>query len=667
MIALGKSELGKSALGKTVKRRWLQPLSRPLRDGLKSAAPYGIAALGLLGLKATPVPETLNLLFYDVLTAARRAPSAADEPVAIITLAESDIKAYGWPIDDGLLCRAIDRLLASGVTAVGLDLYRDKGVGPNQACLQERFRREPKLVSIFNAAEGIPAVPGTPASRQSYNDLVVDPDGVMRRDLVHVAGQDEATVTLPMRLLEVATGSAELRGGIERNGAGGPWLEPNSGGYAQLDAAGYQEMLRFRELGSMPSWTLEQLLATPGIPAEKLKGRIVLIGSSAPSLRDLFPVPHTRMSAGISQLLVPGVEIHAHRLLALHDRRRGDQRLQIQTIPGWSRQALILTCAVLGIALGEGFGTLRRSVLMGVVAMVLLVAGSGALQWQHIWVGLSMPLASLSLMAGSGWVRRGAASQQQRQQIEKLLGQTTSPAVAKQLWNERDTLLADGRFEGRQLPVTVLMTDICGFTSVSERLSPEVLLAWLNRGMASFVPAVTERGGMVNKFTGDGLLAVFGAPLSLGPEIDAIAAIETALKIQEEIVRLNRELEAEGAPTIRMRIGIHSGEVVAGSLGSSERLEYAVIGDTVNCASRLESLEKSRQDNICRVLVSSSTRDLLSSSDPLSWQRWGEMQVKGRQEPLQIWELRGRLSSDRLSSASLSSDSAPEPAPASPG
>jgi adenylate cyclase len=129
--------------------------------------------------------------------------------------------------------------------------------------------------------------------------------------------------------------------------------------------------------------------------------------------------------------------------------------------------------------------------------------------------------------------------------------------------------------------------------------------------------------------------------------------------IQQDIEALNRSLAEAGAPAMRLRIGLHSGEVVAGSLGSSERLEYAVIGDAVNCASRLESLDKERQNNRCRVLVSSTTRELLTEPLPLEWHNWGTMQVKGRREPLAIWELRGPLTT-----AGVSSGSAPESAPA---
>ncbi len=617
-----------------------------LGDGVRSLVPYAAAGLLLLALQRSPVNETLNLLLYDLITSLRPAPPGTDKPITIIGIDESDLATYGFPIDDRVLCEAIDRLSARGAVAIGLDIYRDQGVGPDQACLRERFRTDPRLVSIFNLAESIGPVPGTPADRQGFNDLVLDADGVIRRDLVHVAGQDEATVSLALRLLEVGKGQRSLRQRLEKGSEPGPWLDPASGGYDQLDAAGYQQMLSFHQLGSFHLWNLQDVLGRRPIPADQIRGHIVLIGSTAPSLRDLFPVPQTRSALGARQLQVPGVEIHAHRLAALMDRNVAGDPRRLRTLPGWVERVAEVLAVVLGIVLGEAFVLLRRSVLVVGLVAALMVGGAVLLLYNFIWVGLSLPLTGFIAMAGAGWVRRGASSQKQRQQIERLLGQTTSPAVARQLWNQRDGLLSDGRFEGRQLPVTVLMSDTCSFTSVSERLTPGELLDWLNRGMALFVPAITRRGGMVNKFTGDGLLAVFGAPLSSGEQADAKAAIDAALAIQRAVASLNEELEQEGLPAMGLRIGVHSGAVLAGSMGSSERLEYAVIGDAVNCAARLESLDKERQSNLCRVLVSSSTVDLLPKGLPLEWLDWGALSVKGRTEPLRIWELRGGLRRD---------------------
>ncbi|MEY2644007.1 MAG: hypothetical protein RLZZ611_656 [Cyanobacteriota bacterium] len=619
-------------------RKLLQRCSQALR----LAAPYGVAGLLLLGLRYSGIAETLNLLLYDLVTDLRPAPSGAATPITLIGISEQDIGLYGWPIDDRLLCDGIRQLSEEGARAIGLDLYRDKGVGPRQECLLEQARRNPRLVSIFNAAESIGAIPGTPPGRQAFNDLVQDPDGVMRRNLVHVAGQDAATVSLQLRLVEVFRGDTELRNRLESGADGGTWLESASGGYLDLDAAGYQQMLHYHQPGSFSSWTLNQLLRRQ-VPPRFIQGRIVIIGSTAPSLRDLFLVPRSRFTLdGESPMQLSGMEIHGNQaanLLAMAEGRAHP----LLALPGWTGTLLLLLGVGMGVTLGECFASLRRSVLLVGFLAVLALAAAVALLWQGVWVQTSLPLAGLGLMAGAAWLRRGAASQQQRQQIQQLLGQTTSPAVAQQLWEQRDVLLSDGRFEGRVLPVTVVFSDTCNFTTVSETLSPANLLAWLNRGMALCVPAIAQRGGMVNKFTGDGFLAVFGAPLGKGEQVDAWDAIEACLAIQQGLEQLNQVLAAEGAPAMHVRIGVHSGDVLAGSMGSSERLEYAVMGDTVNCASRLESHEKTRQNNICRVLVSSATRDLLTPEQrqQLEWDHWGSLQVKGRQQPLDVWELRG--------------------------
>lgn len=612
-------------------------------------AGYGIAAGLLWGLEASRILQSVNLLIYDSITHLRSAPSGQSKPIVLIGISESDIKTYGWPIDDSLLCAAVDRLSNEGVKAIGLDLYRDKGIGAQQNCLRQTIQNNPRLVSIFNVADNIGPIPGAPTRQQGYNDLVVDEDGVVRRDLVHVGGQDESFVTLPMRLLEVATGKDTLRRAIEAGAGENSWLEQDSGGYTALDAAGFQQMLPFAEPGSYRIWTLQQLLDRK-IPKGSLQGNIALIGSTAPSLRDLFQVPHTRFQNNASVALMPGVEIHANRLAALMELQQRQGRPLIWTATMTVSNLMIVIAALLGALVAERMSPIRRGLLL-----LLLLIGSWLLIGSlallvYRWLEVTETAVALLLFGGTGLLRRGAVAQVQRQQVERLLGQTTSPAVASQLWNQRETLLSDGRFEGQQLPVTVMFSDTRNFTTVSEGLTPAALLNWLNRGMAYCVPAITNRGGMVNKFTGDGFMAVYGAPIGLGAAGDARAALQTALEIQEGMSHLNATLAAEAEPPMALRLGIHSGPVLAGSMGCSERLEYAVIGDTVNCASRLESIEKERHDNLCRVLVSDATRSLLDQEanaeerdwiGRLIWRDWGSMKVKGREEPLRIWELRG--------------------------
>ena len=617
--------------------------------------PYLVALAVLALLRQSGLAQTVDLALYDLITSRREAPSGLDSPITLIGIEESDIQRYGWPIDDGLFCRGIDGLRRGGASAIGFDLYRDQGVGPEQQCLRDRFRQEPTLVSIFNVASGIAAVPGTPAERQSYNDLSLDADGVLRRDLVHVTGQDEATVSFAMRVMEVATGDRSIRGSIDAGTDDDAWLAADAGGYHnEVEAGlGLQRMLLYRQPGSYRRYTLAQWLEN-SIPADAIRDQIVLIGSTAPSLRDLFEVPFSRFHSGVEMFQLPGLEIHANRIATLLDSRSNSAAL-IWTMPGWGNRLLLVVSLLAGLALGEAIPTLRRSVLV-----VTAVAGAGAagllglLFWSQVWVGTALPLTSLLSMAGAAWLRRGAVSQQHSQQIRRLLGQATSPAVAQQLWDQREELLSNGRFEGQQLPITVLFTDTASFTSVSERLSPRELMDWLNRGMAICVPAVTRRGGMVNKFTGDGMLAVFGVPVRQDPTAEAAAALEAAREIQAGLEQLNAELLQEGAPEMRVRAGIHSGEALVGSMGSADRIEYAVIGDTVNCASRLESLDKQRHQGVMRVLLSSNTLDILDPTirQQLQLESWGSVQVKGRDEPLEVSELR--------------MDSAPATSPANP-
>ena len=606
---------------------------------LRRLIPYAIASGLLIGLQHSPVVETSNLLVYDLALHLRNRTNNADDetlawPITVVGINEADLERYSWPLDDSLLCSALQRIDALGARAIGLDLYRDQA----KPCLQREIQRNPRLISIRNEANGIAAIPGTPARQQAFNDLVMDADRVVRRDLVHVGGQDEAVRSLPLRLLETAAKTPGLDQRLEQL-QDHYWLAEESGGYRNLDSAGYQTMLPVYPPGRYSSLSLADLLEGK-VAAEQMRGRVVLIGSTARSLRDLFEIPHSRFTQGSQFFEVPGVELHAQRLEALQRLLQNEQP-ELVTAQGWQRTLLTLFMALLGVVIAERPSRIRLSVLLLFIAATVLSTAVFSLTVMGIWVGITMPYFSLVLMGGSGIIKRGVQSQRHQLEMRRLLGQTSSPAVAQRLWDQREDLIKDGRFAGREQWVTVLISDTCSFTGLSEQLPPSSLMQWLNRGISIGVQAVTSRGGMVNKFTGDGMLAVFGAPVSSGADVDAANAVAAALAIQQQIADLNRSLSEEGQPAMRIRIGIHSGTVLTGSLGSSERLEYAVIGDTVNCASRLESLQKERHEGVVRVLLSSETKSLLTVLPPqVHSETWGAISVKGRQEPLEVIELK---------------------------
>ena len=579
--------------------------------------------------------ESLNLTLHDTALRLRPLPSAALLPVRVVAIGESDLRRFGAPVDDGQLVAAIRRLEAAGVRAIGLDLYRDLGVGPQQGELRRLAARPGPLITVFSHIDAVGPVPGSPPQRRAYNDLLLDRDGVVRRDLVHVRGQGPALVALPLRLLEHSRGPGPgpLQRQLERDPARLAPLGPHSGGYSDLDAAGLQRLLPFHDPATIPSWSLQALLSGQ-VPTADLRDTIVLVGSRAPSQRDRFAVPIGRDGAGNPGQMA-GVDLHAQRLAALMAWERG-LRPGLTPAPGWLNGVLVLAGLVAGVALGEGIGSLRRSVRqVALLGGLSLAIGLAALLLGGVWFNLSLPLAGLLAMAAAAWSARGADQQGQRRQLQRLLGQAVSPAVAQELWQERASLLAGDRFRGRRLFVTVLVADIAGFTALAERIDPDALLTWLNRSLERVVGPIESGGGLVNKFTGDGLLGVFGAPLSQGRAADAAAAVAAARAIRTGIEALNTELAGEGQPPVRLRLGLHSGWVLAGSVGGRDRWEYGVIGDAVNCASRIEGLPGSSPAQACRILVSGATHALAGGAARL----WGPMRLSGRQREEEIWEL----------------------------
>lgn len=219
-----------------------------------------------------------------------------------------------------------------------------------------------------------------------------------------------------------------------------------------------------------------------------------------------------------------------------------------------------------------------------------------------------------------------------------LLGRTVSPEVREQL---RQTFSSGGlRLEGQEAVATVLMTDIRGFTSLSEKYDPATVFQWLNEYFSQLVPIVTSHGGVVNQFGGDAVLVFFGMlPRLLSPKNSAMAACQAASEALEAINKLNATRRARGEPLLVTGFGINTGVLMAGGLGTSDRLHYTVIGDTVNSAQRLESLTRDLFDTSA-ILVSHSTYSALAENQTLfSFEPLGYHQVRGKLEKIQIYSL----------------------------
>ena len=238
----------------------------------------------------------------------------------------------------------------------------------------------------------------------------------------------------------------------------------------------------------------------------------------------------------------------------------------------------------------------------------------------------------------------------QKKQLMQLFSRHVSDEVAEEMWRERAQFLSGSRPRPQQLTATVMFSDICGFTTISERLGPQVLFDWLNEYMEAMTKIVAGHHGMVNKYIGDSIMVVFGAPVprSTPEEIaqDARRAADCALAMGEALKALNADFLHRGWPAINIRVGIFTGPLTAGTLGSSERLEYTVIGDTVNAASRLEQIrdlpEADSQESPCRILISEATLRHLDSryrARPIK-----PVVLRGRSEPVSVHLLEGNTS-----------------------
>lgn len=626
----------------------LRLLSRPIMRTILVA--HGVFA-AIVMLWMAGFFEGVELSVYDNFVAIRSAHYTAPDPVVIVGANEHDLNTLGWPLPDDVLARVLDRLEASGAAIIGVDFYRDRPRGSGMEALNQVLTTHPNIICISRAAiRREKAIPGPPVlqgtDRLGFANVLADPDGVLRRALIFVDDGRQSYESLAFR---VARGYLALDGLTPRNAADDPnalllgkgRLLPfasGQGGYVRAHAGGFQVLMDY--LGGahpFPVISLARVLAGD-VPAEQIRGKVVLLGVAADSVKDIFfsPLGHGASPAA-SQIF--GIEFHGHVVAELV--RTARQGLSPPRGVSLSTTLVLLWLASL---LGGLSVTRVHSVAIvgaGCVGIIMVLAGAG---YGLLTVGFWIPVVAPSL----GWIGSAVLEsvllwQQERQSRSRLMeifSQNVSPAIAKDLWEHRDEFASGGRPRPQKLTATVLFTDIKGFTSISEKLEPEELLGWLNDYMTRMAEIVVAHDGVINKYIGDSIMAIFGVPIARRTvaEIahDAQQAVKCALAMREALAELNAKWVAEGVPTIGMRVGINTGPLVAGTLGSHHRLEYTVIGDTVNTASRLESFDKTlAEDAPCRILISEATYLLVE--EVVMVRQVGHVRLKGKEEPLPIF------------------------------
>lgn len=295
----------------------------------------------------------------------------------------------------------------------------------------------------------------------------------------------------------------------------------------------------------------------------------------------------------------------------------------------WGRALLamapVLLAALLLQRLNTQFG--RRFALLVALLVLQLLAGYGALRWGHRWLPLLAPAAALGLLGVVYGADAYLVEGRERRRLRRTFERYVAPSVVSEILASPEE--ADSILRGQQLPVTVLFCDLKGFTALTKRRSEAgrtaELVSQLNTYLGEMVEVITLHGGTIDKFIGDCVVAVFGSPVSRGVRQEAVAAVRCAAAMGVALRQLNADWQAAGEEPLANGVGLASGVVVAGQIGSPRRMEFTVIGDTVNLAARLESLTRQVPD--AEVLFDQATADLVA--DSLAVQSMGSWPLKG--------------------------------------
>ncbi len=605
--------------------------------------------------------EPLELLVYDGYVRLR-APALSPTRVVLVEITEQDIKDQGhWPLSDAVLAELLRKLDTYQPRAIGLDIYRDVEVAPGHEQLEAELKRQSHIVAVqkmkIGQRQGIDppqVLKGT--DQVGFSDMIVDPGGTVRRGVLMMDdGHNGAAFSLALRLsLRYLQAENIYPQAAPQNPF---WMRlgpttlrpfaPNDGSYIRADAGGYQVLLDFRDSrDTFPTYSLGEVL-TDQIDPAVIQDKIVIIGVTAESVKDFFYTPHSQGFMG--QQHMAGIVLHAHMINQL-----------LRVAHGETPSATIVndTMEWVGIALWSGLGVLLGYRVRSPWLLSLCATGGvsllGMLGWiafyHHVWLPVLPPALAWGLSIAAITT---AISRQEKQQKTFLMEQFSlyvSREVAEEIWLQRDHLLYDGRLRPQEMVVSVLFTDLVGFTPVTEcmKANPQDLVNWLNMYMQSMTPHVVDNGGVILRFIGDAMMAVFGVPLKRTMEaeqrLDAVNAVTCALEMEQTLIQLNQRWQDEQLPTIGMRVGIFTGTVVAGSIGGRQRLEYNIHGDTVNTASRLESYEKSNfipDFNIhpCRILIGETTHQYIEGE--FQTKRLGDISLKGKQETVKVYKVVG--------------------------
>lgn len=644
----------------------------------------GAAALVSAGLQRAGAFDEFELTAFDRRVLATHDPADARDDIVIVEINESSMDTlepvFGrWPWPRMVHAGVVDYLSRAGARVIAYDILfvdRDRRAGfpvgtrtlsgeESDQMLVDSVGRAGNVVLAANAAfEGLeqgegpsgpapplPGVsfdPGAGFQQRPYLSLPIEPlsnvaagvghtvigldaDGTVRRILPFIEAQGRVIPWLGLSAALTALGRQPEDVTVD-----GTWLRIGDTRLALLDEPvpgtpprpSRQMVLRQHGpyatpegVRTYPSYSFYDVLRseeawhagdTPAIAPEVFRDKLVFIGLTALSENDVYASPFGGPP-------LPGVQLHA---AAADDLLSGRT---MRRVSFWTTFGLI---GLVGVLTGVAAVVVpMRTALVGIAGLAaLLVWGTTRAVGQGTWVDLVGPLVALMLATFGGTVWQWAVEGRQKRQIKALFGRYVSPDVFAHLVAEPD----QARLGGQRREMSVLFSDIRGFTSASEAAPPEDVVAQLNEYFTAMVEVLFRHRGTLDKFVGDMVMGLFGAPMSDPRHADH--AVAAALAMVARLDELNADWTARGMLPLDIGIGINSGEMIAGNIGSDQIMSYTVIGDAVNLGARLESLTK---EFGVRILISEATRSALTT--PVDTRDLGTVVVKGKTTAVHIY------------------------------
>jgi adenylate cyclase len=572
--------------------------------------------------------------FYDLSLAATKArPGTTGEPVAVIALDRASLASDALaPLPRAFLspvwAQLLDGLVQAGASAVGFDIIfaysanrlpgsdgqYDKGF--LTALVQARDR-----VVLARSPQASPALPFVAAVLDPGADaeLTGDPDGIVRwmRATIDTAGGQSVPAFAASVLAR----------------AKAPQMPPH---WLLAPRAALEAIPTYRIID-----VLHCLDRDPAALRQAFAGKIVLIGTNLPEedrkrAPDRFMPPVAERSGkpggcGLDRLgasdpgsgTTPGVLVHA---AAIEAAMTGDI---VHPLPWPARAAVAALFAVAGSLLGLALRPWIAAIGLGALGGGGFIAALVALGFGW-WFALVVPFGAATVAMIVAYIARFLLEERRRRRVQGAFSHYLAPAIVDQLAENQDGLHLGGELR----EVTVMFADLSGFTALSGKVGPSELMTVTNAYLGLIVEAVEANGGYVDKFIGDAVMGVWGAP---APNADhAGAAARAALQAVDAVLQAKKRADASGEHGYSLKIGLNSGPAVVGNVGAPRRFNYTAVGETVNIAARLEGVPG---DYGCRIIVGPATAEAVADRFLLCELDW--IKVKGKAEAIAIYELIG--------------------------